>query len=390
LKKLNLTKSLLITICACLCAVIVGVILFVNKDTIISTISAASDDAVFSDSLNFSAPNGYIHRKLDSTGGFLLFDYKTLKSGSLWGSASASAFERGTMPTVLAVYKNFTYVLVTDGQTSAIYKVSMDGRTRTVIDKINSQTGGRILIANGKLYYEKIERKTDSSGKITGDTTVSINALNLSNNKDSRVSPAHTGKNASITLSGNYKDCIYYIYTSASSGTTNSKHAIYECNTKTGKESTILSSIGKQSVLKFYKGNVYYILNNPTTHINTLYSYNLGTKKTYKIVSNMNLINSFQCFDNKIFYRLGSSDGSTVSQSTQKEGFCYDLKTKDTYSVPIMNSDKEYLYIVNESKDLFILTCQNVGDNGQVKDSSFAYIKKSDYLAGKTNTTKFD
>lgn len=350
---------------------------------IVRGMRSLSHDAVYSDGCNFSGPDGFIHQQPGQNSAFMFFDYKKKENGYLWGGAAASSFDK--YPTVVAKYGGNIYAIAPYGANkSFIYKADREGKQKETLIEADSDAGGRMIIMSGKLYFENTVHKVENL-TATDETTVSINSVDLKTKKLSTVSPRHTGKNASISLLGCYKDNLYYIYSSQSevSGeeTVKNKHAIYELNLKTGAEKAILGQLGTMTALKFYGDSAYYMLTDPDTEQVTLCRHHLDTGADEKIASGKNIINSIQCFDGKVFYRVGKTNTS--------EGYYYDLKKKVTKSVPVKYGSNQNFYIVGESNDLFIIICWGTGNGGQAQNGTYAYIKKADYYAGKVQPVKF-
>lgn len=350
---------------------------------IVKGLAGLSHDAVYSDGCNFSGPDGFIHQQPEQSSAFMFFDYKKKKDGYLWESAAASSFDK--YPTVVAQYGGNIYAVAPYGANkSFIYKADKEGKHKQTLIETDSDAGGRIIIMSGKLYFENTVHKVENL-TATDETTVSINCVDLKTKEVSAVSPRRTGENASISLLGCYKDNIYYIYSSQSevSGgkTVNNKHAIYELNLKTGSEKAILGQLGTLTALKFYGDSAYYMLMDPDTKVVTLIRHHLDTGVDEKIAFGENVINSIQCFDGKVFYRIGKTNTS--------DGYYYDLKDKVTKSVPVKYGSNKNFYIVGESDDLFIIICWGTGDGGKAPASTYAYIKKADYYAGKVHPVEF-
>ena len=253
----------------------------------------------------------------------------------------------------ITVYKGYIYCVVdtcpgTGEDYPYIYRVKTDGTNGKLLDK-----GDDLVLYGGKLYYNKFSFK--ESNFYDTYKRHGIYRMNLDGSGKKAIKSG-----SSIYSFGIYKSNIYY----------STLNNIYKVGTN-GKNNTKLFSASVKDMFSIYGGNIYYNKYDYNKQSDSIYKYNLSSKKSSKVISNAS---GFGVSNGYIYYTTSNSSRTKQSIYRRKisTGKKYFLVSKNSY---IYGAHLEGDYIIydspgpnqNQNTRLSIIKC-NGKENTKLAD----------------------
>ena len=375
--------------------------------------SVQSDEIVFA---NIGEPcmgkSGFYYQKQNQNDSrYYYFDYSSKESVVLCNRPNCTHEDETICDAyfdgipLLAQYNDKLYFLVPGYENSVIYVANSDGSNKKRLISINGNLGFRLAIADNKLFYEKNVQQYDENLNPVGNPKVSICMYDLTVHKNSTLTKVRSGIDATIKLLGYYNNAVYYMYQD------NKKKAdpnidyneanlsyfkslighqsIYRYDISTGKETEILNSLDKFGISPtLYQDSIFYMTTDKSSHVTTLYRYRLDNNKLQVIASGKDLYNGIiECADGKVFYSRGVFNGKSVTYTSIKTSYAYDLKTGKSTEVKLRSGNNCYSVIGASSDLVFFLVGKNEALTGSTSDLSYAYMNKKDFYKGKLKCT---
>ena len=252
----------------------------------------------------------------------------------------------------ITIYKGYIYCVINTFQGTGdrypyIYRVKTDGTKGKILDQ-----GYNLVLYDGKLYYNKLYFKENDFYDTYKQYGIYKMNLNGSNKKSIK-----SGSN--IYYFKIYKSNIYY----------NTSNSIYKISID-GKNNKKLFSSSEKDIFSIYAGNIYYNKFDYNKQTDSIYKYNLSSKKTTKVINNAS---GFDVRNGYIYYTTSNSNKNKQSIyrskiSTGKKYFI--ISKKSIYSAYI---EGDYILYdspgpnQNKNTRLSIIKC-NGKENTKLED----------------------